>query len=266
MKGNFPLWKKLFSYVLLLFLIVALSTQSASAQTKSVGSSKKSTKKSVVAAKKTKKKSAKRVLANQVYWRTKIVYRNGKAVKVRYRYVIPASKATVKPVQSKPVVRFETPAPAPVAAAPAAPVDTPAPAVVVPSVPTSVPVSSNNQVDHIISLINAERRTNGLSEVRGNTGLNQAASAKSRHMAEKNYFAHTAPDGTTDWSFLNSVGYKYSNAGANLAMGDFGSDDGLVRAWMNSAGHRANILASFGQEVGIGVHGQYYTMFIAKPM
>lgn len=258
MKAHFPSWKKIFSYALILVLALALMTTSASAQTNSSSSAKKQKKKSGTITKKVKKKKvARKVLATQVNWRTKTVYRNGKATKVRYRYIVRIPNTNVKP---SPPASVAQPTPAP------APVVTPVPVVVTPPAPAPAPAPSNSQVDHIISLINAERRANGLAEVRTNGLLNQAAAAKSKHMSDKNYFAHTAPDGTTDWSFINNVGYKYANAGANLAMGDFGNDEGLVRAWMNSPGHRANILAPFGQEIGIGIHGQYYTMFIAKPM
>lgn len=116
----------------------------------------------------------------------------------------------------------------------------------------------------ILDQINAQRRANGLGAITLNNTLSSAALAKAKHMADNNYFAHVAPDGTDDWSFIAQAGYTYRAAGVNLAMGSFGSGQALVDAWMNSSGHRANILASFGREVGIGMYGKYYVMIIAS--
>lgn len=163
--------------------------------------------------------------------------------------IVPTPAATVAPAAksvSKPAASKSAPILTPSAV-------TPAPA------PTS-------PVDQIIALVNTERKTNGLSPVKANILLNTAAYNKSKDMATKNFFAHTAPDGTTDFDFVAAAGYKYQAIGSNIAMGDFGSLDGLVQAWMNSAGHRANILANYGQEIGVGIYGQYYTMMIAKPV
>lgn len=140
------------------------------------------------------------------------------------------------------------------------------PVVPVKPVSQSVAQPATSEIAKIISLINAERQKNGLGAVKENTLLDQGAAIKAKDMADQNYFAHTNPQGKTDFGFFDQVGYKYLAAGSNLAEGDFGSSEGLVSAWMNSPGHRVNILADFGQEIGIGVYGKYYVMFIAKPM
>lgn len=166
------------------------------------------------------------------------------------------------PVPSaKPPVSKAAPPPTPAPAPTPAPTPTPAPA----PTPTPTPVPPS-QVSQIISLINIERSKMGLSPARENSLLNSAASAKAKHMSQNNYFAHTAPDGTPDVYFVNQAGYRYRAIGFNLAKGNFASNQALVDAWMNSAGHRANILASFGQEIGVGIYANYYVMMIAQPL
>lgn len=124
----------------------------------------------------------------------------------------------------------------------------------------------SSQANEILYWINAERKANGLNEVANNAALSQAAYNKSKHMSDNNYFAHTSPDGVADIYFIKQSGYKYQAVGMNLAEGNFASNKALVDAWMSSPGHKKNILASFGKEIGIGVFGNYFTMFIANPL
>jgi|SRR5687767_3718344 len=70
-------------------------------------------------------------------------------------------------------------------------------------------------------------------------------------MVEYNYWAHTAPDGTEPWYFFDMAGYRYIHAGENLAYG-FADSAEMIDAWMNSAGHRANILGDY-KEMGFGI-------------
>jgi len=158
--------------------------------------------------------------------------------------------------------------PAPIATPiPASNPSVPAPAVTQPPASTPIPATNGqNAIEEIISFINAERANVGLGSVRINNTLNSAAYAKSKDMAVNNYFAHTSPTGVGDIFFINQSGYKYRAVGMNLAKGDFKDSNALVQAWMNSPGHRKNILASFGKEIGIGIYGKYYTMFIAQPI
>ena len=124
-------------------------------------------------------------------------------------------------------------------------------------------VENEISVTAILSNINQERSANGLSAVVLNNQLNIAAYNKSEHMSENSYFSHSW-DGTSDIDFIDSAGYQYQAVGINLAKGTFGSATNLVKAWMDSPGHRANILADFGRDVGIGIVGDYYTMIIGK--
>ncbi len=85
-----------------------------------------------------------------------------------------------------------------------------------------------------------------------NTDLANAAQLKAHDMLAKQYWAHTAPDGTEPWAWFDEVGYDYVAAGENLAK-DFTTDKGIVAAWMNSKEHRENVLNSGYSEVGFGI-------------
>ncbi len=104
----------------------------------------------------------------------------------------------------------------------------------------------------IISLANEARVQNGLGELTPNALLSKAAQNKANDMLAKQYFAHNTPDGATPWSFIKAVGYSYTTAGENLAI-DFTEAENIQSAWMNSPGHRANILNKNFQEIGIGI-------------
>ena len=104
----------------------------------------------------------------------------------------------------------------------------------------------------IISLTNSERKNAGLHVLSEKTPLDSAATLKAKDMFQKDYWAHYAPDGTSPWYFFGLVGYQYAAAGENLAR-DFATSEGVVNAWMDSPGHRANILNSSFTEIGVGV-------------
>lgn len=103
---------------------------------------------------------------------------------------------------------------------------------------------------NLIALTNNERAANGLPSLTWNAELSASASAKARHMCANGYWAHTAPDGTTPWTFMNQAHYSYVAAGENLAK-DFTDDNTTVAAWMASPGHRANILKTAFSDIGI---------------
>lgn len=116
-----------------------------------------------------------------------------------------------------------------------------------------LPVSSRAfGVSEIIDLSNAARVNNGLPALNYNFQLAAAAQAKAEHMKTNQYFEHTAPDGTTGWYFIEQNGYSYSSAGENLAATNEGSA-AVVNGWLNSPGHRANLLSSEYLEVGYGI-------------
>jgi hypothetical protein len=110
----------------------------------------------------------------------------------------------------------------------------------------------------IASLSNQARGANGIAALSVNSALTAAAQEKATHMAVNSYFEHTAPDGTTGWYFIEQQGYQYSMAGENLAATNE-SPNAVVTGWMNSPGHRANLLNANFTEVGYGVSykGEY---------
>jgi len=112
--------------------------------------------------------------------------------------------------------------------------------------------ASNIFADEIVADTNAYRQQNGLSQLHLDPELCQAAQKKAEDMFADGYWAHMAPDGTTPWSFITSVGYDYVYAGENLAK-DFQKSDAVVLAWMESPSHRQNILNDKFQDIGVAV-------------
>lgn len=107
-------------------------------------------------------------------------------------------------------------------------------------------------VDQLMNSTNQKRQEAGLTPLLLNPVLSQAASLKAQHMISNNYWAHYSPDGKTPWDFLNSVGYRYTVAGENLAK-NFSNSQGVVDAWMASPSHRDNLLKSTYRDVGFAV-------------
>lgn len=109
----------------------------------------------------------------------------------------------------------------------------------------------------VISLTNAARVEGGLDQLTNNSLLASAAQAKANDMLAKQYFAHNTPSGETPWTFIKATGYSYVTAGENLAI-DFAEAESVQSAWMNSPGHRANIMNKAFQEIGIGISKGMY--------
>ncbi len=104
----------------------------------------------------------------------------------------------------------------------------------------------------LLSSTNVEREQNALHSLTLNPTLSQAAQAKANDMITRNYWSHVTPDGQEPWVFINQTGYLYQAAGENLAYG-FADNMSTVTGWMNSPGHRANILNGTYSEVGFGI-------------
>ncbi len=107
--------------------------------------------------------------------------------------------------------------------------------------------------DGVVTWTNRQRATEGLSELHVNAKLNQAAETKLRDMFAKQYFEHISPDGVAPSDLAKQAGYAYVVVGENLALGNFADDETLVQAWMDSPGHRANIMHNRFQEIGVAV-------------
>ncbi|MFZ7944889.1 MULTISPECIES: CAP domain-containing protein [Bacillaceae] len=194
--------------------------------------------------------------------------------------------------QQKPTGNAPTPAPAPQQIQPAAPA--PAPQQTQPAAPApkqTQPVTPAQQktkpapkpaaqpknnapatgavskyVQQVIDLTNAERSKNGLPALKADSQLNGVAQKKSLDMQQKNYFSHTSPTYGSPFDMMRDFGVTYKSAGENIAQGQRTPQE-VVTAWMNSEGHRKNILSSNFTHIGVGFEdtGKHWTqMFIGK--
>lgn len=118
--------------------------------------------------------------------------------------------------------------------------------------PAVLGIQANISSEELLLLTNQERQNVGVLPLVINEKLSQAASAKAQDMFEYNYWAHTSPTGKTPWVFIKAAGYSYVYAGENLARG-FTDPASVVKAWMASPDHRANMLSSNYQDVGFAV-------------
>ncbi len=108
-------------------------------------------------------------------------------------------------------------------------------------------------VEGTINATNEQREAQGLLPLNENPKLDQAAALKLEDMFDHQYFEHISPNGDGPSDLADAAGYKYILVGENLALGNFKDDQTLVEAWMNSPGHRANILNIRYQEIGVAV-------------
>lgn len=118
----------------------------------------------------------------------------------------------------------------------------------------------------VIRLVNIERSKNGLSPLTHDWELSRVARYKSQDMKDKNYFSHTSPTYGSPFDMIKSFGISYRSAGENIAKGQT-TPQMVVNSWMNSQGHRANILNKSYTHIGVGYvkSGNYWTqMFIQK--
>jgi uncharacterized protein YkwD len=110
----------------------------------------------------------------------------------------------------------------------------------------------------VFSFTNAERKKAGLPLFASNRTLDTIARARLDDMFAKGYFEHVSPEGQSASTVAEQYGYEYISIGENIALGNFENDQVLVDAWMNSPGHRANILnkkfTSLGVAVGKGIY------------
>ncbi|NLH01700.1 MAG: secretion protein [Clostridiales bacterium] len=112
----------------------------------------------------------------------------------------------------------------------------------------------------VVELVNQQRAANGLAPLTLSTALSNAARAKSQDMHDKKYFSHNSPTYGSPFDMLKSFGISYRTAGENIAMG-YTTPEAVMNAWMNSPGHRANILNASYTKIGVGyvADGNYWT-------
>ena len=118
--------------------------------------------------------------------------------------------------------------------------------------------------NEVIRLVNEQRSKNGLKPLTANWELSRVARYKSQDMVDNRYFSHTSPTYGTPFQMIRVFGLTYRTAGENIAYGQR-TPQTVVNAWMNSSGHRANILNASYTQIGVGYvsSGHYWTqMFI----
>lgn len=132
------------------------------------------------------------------------------------------------------------------------------------NIPTQDDVKAYEQ--EVIRLVNVERAKQGLQELKYDWELARVARYKSEDMRDNNYFSHTSPVYGSPFDMMKNFGINYKSAGENIAKGQT-TPEQVVNAWMNSSGHRANILSSKFTHIGVGYakSGHIWTQqFISK--
>jgi uncharacterized YkwD family protein len=128
------------------------------------------------------------------------------------------------------------------------------------------PANVTQAVQQVIDLTNQQRKQNGLPALTADTQLNGVAQKKSADMQQNNYFSHTSPTYGSPFDMMRDFGVTYKTAGENIAQGQRTPQE-VVNSWMNSAGHRKNILSRDFTHIGVGYDptGHHWTqMFIGK--
>lgn len=118
----------------------------------------------------------------------------------------------------------------------------------------------------VVELTNAERAKAGLPSLEVDTELSKVAEAKSEDMRDNNYFAHNSPTYGSPFDMMKQFGIEYRTAGENIAKGQQSPEE-VVNAWMNSEGHRKNIMNESFTHIGVGYveEGNIWTQqFIGK--
>lgn len=127
-----------------------------------------------------------------------------------------------------------------------------------------------SQATEVLQLVNAERTKNGLKELTLSHTLNGIATEKAKDMRDKNYFSHQSHTYGSPFEMLQQFGVKYQSAGENIAGGQKTAQD-VMNDWLNSSGHRANILNKNYTELGVGyveggAYGTYWVQLFTKPL
>lgn len=146
------------------------------------------------------------------------------------------------------------------------------PNLIYPGQKLNVPTKSAEETSteqEILKLVNAERSKAGVEPLTLNWELSRVAKFKSEDMRDNNYFSHTSPTYGSPFNMIKNFGISYSAAGENIAAGQK-TAQAVMDSWMNSSGHKANILSANYTQLGVGKatggsYGTYWTqMFIKK--
>lgn len=131
----------------------------------------------------------------------------------------------------------------------------------------TIPQTDSNVLsfeNEVVRLVNEIRVENGLKALTANWELSRVARIKSQDMVDNRYFSHTSPVYGSPFQMIKAFGLTYRTVGKNIAYGQR-TPQAVVNGWMNSSGHRANILNASYTQIGVGyaANGHYWTqMFI----
>ncbi|MDD2189372.1 MAG: CAP domain-containing protein [Eubacteriales bacterium] len=157
--------------------------------------------------------------------------------------------------QKEAPIKVKAPAVPAKPAAPATPAKPAVPAVPVkPAAPSQEPAPSASMgayEQQVVDMVNKERAAAGLPALKVNTKLAGVAEKKAEDLRDKNYFSHTSPTYGSPFDMMKQFGISYSSAGENIAKGQK-TPDSVMNGWMNSPGHKANILNTSFSEIGVG--------------
>lgn len=145
------------------------------------------------------------------------------------------------------------------------------PSLIYPGDKVTVPLySATKSVEaEVIRLVNVERSKNGLNPLKANWQLSRVARYKSDDMRDKGYFSHTSPTYGSPFDMMRNFNVTYSSAGENIAAGQT-TAQAVMTSWMNSPGHRQNILSADFTEIGVGYstggsYRYYWTQMFIRP-
>ncbi|WP_199752922.1 CAP domain-containing protein [Actinoplanes sp. ATCC 53533] len=153
--------------------------------------------------------------------------------------------SSTAPTTTQPTAPPTAPA-SPSAPAPTSPAPIPTPT------PTSAPTGNTALEAEVVTIVNTERAKAGCAALTTDDRLIAAARGHSTDMAARGYFSHTTPEGVAFSTRITSAGYRWSGAGENIAKGQRTPAE-VMTSWMNSAGHKANILNCGFKNIGVGV-------------
>lgn len=163
-----------------------------------------------------------------------------------------SARPSVSPTEARPLTAEQPALPEPmVTSAP----PSPSGASAAPSSSGTRPVtvaSNSGAEDQVLAIVNSERATAGCGALTIDSRLATAARNHSGDMAKRAFFAHDTPEGVTVGTRVTNAGYSWSMVGENIAMGQTDAKS-VMRDWMNSSGHRANILNCKYRHIGVGL-------------
>lgn len=133
-----------------------------------------------------------------------------------------------------------------------------------PTQPQPQPQPSNNYTNEILKLVNQERAKVGAAPLTLDTNLSRVAQEKARDMADNGYFSHTSPTYGSPFDMMRQFGISFSYAGENIAKG-YTSTAAVMQGWMNSPGHKANILNPNYTKLGVGNAGSVWVQVFINP-